>query len=383
VEEGYCVASVSAEHDEYDEYDEYDRDDDADWDWPHGPGPRMVREGDPQPTRHRMLGTVTLVALAAVLTFGIVTVGTPSQSDGDIRDGSPYGQWFPTDHPHGSPDDDLGAGESPAPTGSDGTGLELTLSAASGTVAAGSATQLTVSVATPTQEAEIGLAASGVPAGASASFSPPTVQPGQSATLTLSTSTGTPIGAHVITVEVTTGNLYRSQDYALTVTAPVSSPTSQPPPSQPTIPPTGPATGVVNGGFESGLSGWTSSGSVSTVTNNVVAGSRSAKLGADTPTNDSKLSQTFTAPSSGTISFHYRMVCNDIVVWDWFTVSLKNLTTGQSVTVVPRMCKTTAFQQASAPITAGHRYEITFLNHDDNWPGDASWSYVDEVTIGP
>jgi serine protease len=138
---------------------------------------------------------------------------------------------------------------------------------------------------------------------------------------------------------------------------------------------------LVNGGFESGLTGWTSSGSVTAVDYNVSAGTRSAKLGADTATTDSKLGQTFAA-TGGKISFSYRMICHDIVYWDWFTVSLKDLTTGQSVTVIAPMCHTTAYQQASASLTIGHRYQITFLNHDDDWADDASWSFVDEVTIG-
>jgi hypothetical protein len=142
---------------------------------------------------------------------------------------------------------------------------------------------------------------------------------------------------------------------------------------------------LVNGSFESHLAGWTASGAATTVTYNVVDGSRSAKLGANTPTTDSELSQTFTAPSSGTISFHYRMICHDTIVYDWFTASLTDLTTGQSVDVIPPMCQTTGYHLASAPITGGHRYEITFWNHDDNWPDPAyaSWSFVDKVTIGP
>jgi hypothetical protein len=368
------------------EHDEDDLDDDPEWDSPYVSQDRTapgVAPHDRSRTRP-VVGTAAIIALAALLTFGILTIGKPSQP---AQRNSDAPQVFPTGDD--SPDNGLGPGE-PTPTSSDEMSLiSLTLSSGSSTVAAGSATQLTITVTLPEGATEAELTASGVPAGVSASFTPSSVQSGQSSTLTVSTSASTPIGPHVVTVQATAGGESQSEGYTLTVVAPSAptvAPTGTPPTRAPTSPPTsaptGGASGLLNGGFESGLASWTTSGSVTAVTYNVVAGTQSAKLGADTPTNDSKLSQTFTATGSSTISFWYRMICHDIVAWDWFTVTLKDVTSGQTVTLIAPMCHTTAYQKVSAPLIAGHRYQITFVNHDDDWFDDASWSFVDEVAIG-
>jgi serine protease len=69
------------------------------------------------------------------------------------------------------------------------------------------------------------------------------------------------------------------------------------------------------------------------------------------------------------------------VDFDWFTVTLKDVTINQSWTVIAPTCHTTSFQRVSALMTIGHRYQVTFLNHDDDFADDASWSFVDQVTV--
>jgi hypothetical protein len=38
-------------------------------------------------------------------------------------------------------------------------------------------------------------------------------------------------------------------------------------------------------------------------------------------------------------------------------------------------------RQVTAALTAGHSYTLTLTNHDDNYPGDASYTYIDDVAL--
>jgi len=66
----------------------------------------------------------------------------------------------------------------------------------------------------------VALAASGLPAGASASFSPPSVTSGGSSTLTISTGTSTPTGTYPVTITGTGTYATRTATYTLTVNGP-------------------------------------------------------------------------------------------------------------------------------------------------------------------
>lgn len=93
----------------------------------------------------------------------------------------------------------------------------LTVSPASQTVTAGQATTYTVQV-TPAQgfSSTVSLSATGLPTGASASFSPASVASGSS-TLTVNTSAGTPAGTYTVTVNGTGGALQHSTQVSLVV----------------------------------------------------------------------------------------------------------------------------------------------------------------------
>jgi chitinase len=143
---------------------------------------------------------------------------------------------------------------------------------------------------------------------------------------------------------------------------------------------------VTNGGFETGsLSGWTTAGPATTVTTSGPhSGTYAAMLGSTNPTNgDSKISQTFSAPSgSTTVSFWYNMHCPDDVIYDWANASLKDNTAGTTATMLANTCtNTNTWVKVSKAVTAGHSYTLTLLSHDENNPGDATYTKYDDVTV--
>ncbi|MBV1854238.1 M14 family metallopeptidase [Catellatospora tritici] len=96
--------------------------------------------------------------------------------------------------------------------------FSVSLSPASGAVNPGSAVTSTVATAVTNGAAQtVNLTASGLPSGATASFSPSSVTSGQSATLTVSTSASTPAGTYPITVTGTGTGATRTATYTLTV----------------------------------------------------------------------------------------------------------------------------------------------------------------------
>ncbi|NUS52474.1 MAG: M28 family peptidase, partial [Nocardioidaceae bacterium] len=107
---------------------------------------------------------------------------------------------------------DRAVGSNPGPDFSVG------VSPTSGSVAAGSSVQATVSTQTTNGSAQsVQLSASGLPSGATASFNPSSVTTGNSSTLTISTTTSTPSGTYPVTITAT-GSVTHSATYNLTVT---------------------------------------------------------------------------------------------------------------------------------------------------------------------
>ncbi|WP_344668677.1 glycosyl hydrolase 2 galactose-binding domain-containing protein [Catenulispora yoronensis] len=116
---------------------------------------------------------------------------------------------------------------------------------ASGSVVQGSSTTTTVSTSVTSGSAEsVALTASGLPSGATATFSPASVTAGGSSTLTIATAATTPAGTYPITITGTAPSATHTASYSLTVT------------------PSGGGTCTAaqllgNPGFESGATVWT------------------------------------------------------------------------------------------------------------------------------
>jgi hypothetical protein len=89
------------------------------------------------------------------------------------------------------------------------------------TIVQGSSTTYSVSVtALNGFNGNVGLSASGLPAGASASFSPTTISSAGSSTLTINTAPTTPAGSYPIIITATSGSLTHTTSITLIVTVP-------------------------------------------------------------------------------------------------------------------------------------------------------------------
>jgi hypothetical protein len=144
------------------------------------------------------------------------------------------------------------------------------------------------------------------------------------------------------------------------------------------------STGLVNGDFESGLTGWTTTNTV-TASTVFQSGAASAQVGSTTDNKVlSSLAQTFTVPSSGgTLSFWYQGVCNNTVKYAWATATLADVTAGTSATLLPNTCtKTGAWVQVtSAALTAGHSMTITLSSEGEVYQSQYNYTLFDNVQI--
>ena len=141
----------------------------------------------------------------------------------------------------------------------------------------------------------------------------------------------------------------------------------------------------VNDGFEySSYLGWTTSGSMAVSSVHPHSGGESAVVGdfARYP-GDSWIRQTVTAPAGATVlTFWYNVACFDSVAYDWATATLKDNTTGITTTILPHTCTNNdTWVMASARVISGHSYTLTLVTHDDNWAGDPTYTFYDDVSI--
>ena len=126
--------------------------------------------------------------------------------------------------------------------------FSISVSPASASVTAGSGASATVSTAVTSGSAQsVTLGASGLPSGATASFSPASVTAGSSSTLTISTSSSTPAGTYTVTITGTGSTATHSTAFSLTVTSASTCSAGQK---------------IANPGFESGSSGWSATSGV-------------------------------------------------------------------------------------------------------------------------
>jgi fibronectin type 3 domain-containing protein len=112
----------------------------------------------------------------------------------------------------------------PVPAAND---FSIGASPSAANVSAGqSATSTITTTVTSGAAQSVGLSASGLPSGASASFNPPSISSGQSSTLTISTSILTPVGTAVVTITGTGSSATHATTLDLTVN-PASGPVPQ------------------------------------------------------------------------------------------------------------------------------------------------------------
>ena len=243
-----------------------------------------------------------------------------------------------------------------------------------GAFTSGSAPTETVSVTSPgSQTSTVNTAISNVQISASDSA-------GKALTYT---ATGLPAGLSISSSGLISGTPTATGTSNVTVTA--SSGTASGSASFSwTVNPAGGGGGIVNGGFESGsLTGWTSTGVTAVTTSGPHSGTYAAQVGSTSPSNNSTIAQTFTAPAGKTtLSFYYNITCPDTVTYDWATATLKDNTSGTTKTVLAKTCvSSSGWTLVSSAVTAGHSYTLTLTSHDDNYPGDPTYTKYDDVSM--
>ena len=250
-----------------------------------------------------------------------------------------------------------------------GNDFSVSASPTSISIAQGASGSSSISTAVTAGSAQtVTLSATGQSSGVTVSFSPASVTAGQSSTMTVSASSTATVTSSTITVKGTATSGSHTATVALNVTSSGGG---------------GGGGALTNGGFESGLTGWTTAGTASAISSGCHGGTGCAQVGSTSPTNgDSSVSQTFTAPTSATaLSVWYKETCPDSVTYDWALATVKDNTAGTTATLVAKACATTAWTNATSPLTAGHSYTVTLGNHDDNYAGDPTYTLYDDATV--
>ena len=75
------------------------------------------------------------------------------------------------------------------------------------------------------------------------------------------------------------------------------------------------------------------------------------------------------------------MTCPDTVTYDWATATLRDNSAGTTGTVLAPICTTNGWTQVTGSVTPGHNYTLTLTSHDDNYPGDPSYTRFDDVAL--
>lgn len=140
---------------------------------------------------------------------------------------------------------------------------------------------------------------------------------------------------------------------------------------------------LVNGGFESGLTGWTPSGSVVNATGPARTGSGALRLGSVNPGATNQASQTFTTPAGAAsmLGFYYRISCTDNG-YDYGTITLRDNVTGVTTNLLGNTCANhSSWQNITTSLLAGRSYTLTFRMYEYPDAIAPSFMRVDDITL--
>ncbi len=240
----------------------------------------------------------------------------------------------------------------------------VSLSPTTLTLAQGASGTSTVTVSRTGTAQPVALSASGLPTGATATFTSPTVNSGGSTVVTVATSPTTLPGTYPITITGAGTAKTKTATLTLVVQAPLTNP-------------------FVNPGFETAsTSGWTASGTTAAVTAFPRSGTYSAQVGSSTPRQaTSGLNQTVRAPTGATkLTVWYRITCPS--TRDYALVTLFNASTNKTTTALKSCTNNQGWKQLSMTVTAGVTYRLNLANYDDGRAGLATYTQYDDVRFG-
>jgi subtilisin family serine protease len=241
--------------------------------------------------------------------------------------------------------------------------FSISVSPGSGSTAAGGSVTATVSTATTSGSAQtVSLSASGLPAGASASFSPASVTSGGSSTMTITTSGTTPAGTSSVTITGSGTSATHTTPFSLTVTGGGGGCAS-------------PGQKLGNPGFESGSASWTATAGV--IGQNAPnqpprTGSWNAWLDGYGVSHTDTLSQTVTLPagcSSYTLSFWVHIDSSETTTTIAYDTLQVQVITGSTTTLATysNLNEAAGYSQKSFSLAAfaGQTVTIRFRGVED------------------
>jgi hypothetical protein len=254
----------------------------------------------------------------------------------------------------------------------------------------GARAQRTISTAVTNGATQpISLSVSGLPAGATASFSPPSMMAGGTSTLTVATEPTTQCGTYPLRITATGFPMGYYTRYTKYIRLQLEV--------------TGACAPLVNGNFEDGIDPWEQpwdrdrlfpgwvaldawvARTFAETNYPFTAGRHAATFGGQQASDatvaqpgTASVTQRFRPPTGTGLRLAFNTWCRDGVTYDWADVTLEDESAGTTRTML-HAC-TVHKGYLYAPITAGHLYKLTLRNHNDGW-GNRSGTLYDDVEV--